>query len=111
MWRCVRGRLVEFTILGFGKQNTWGIHYTKHFSFYTKVLLQISYIQKTYIWYKIIVSFVALSKIFKTSDMYECYYRSVLYVADEKVSKCEIFIDNIYFVYLKETLDVSVIGF
>ena len=43
--------------------------------------------------------------------MYECYYRSVLYAADEKVSKCEIFIDNIYFLCLKETLDVSVIGF
>ena len=33
--------------------------------------------------------------IFKTSNTYECYYRPVFYAADEKISKCEIFIDNI----------------
>ena len=40
--------------------------------------------------------------------MYECSYRSVFYAADEKVSKCEIFIDNIYFLCLKEMLVLSV---
>ena len=76
-----------------------GHSYTKHLSFYTKVfatnfisskiyMFNIKYLSPSSPYQKYIV-------IFKKSDMYECYYRSVFYAADEKVSKCEIFIDNI----------------